>query len=160
MRKGRLGCWGDFLPTGFVGVIEALFLLLLFKLNTMADGGVGSAKPLPSRGGAFAFFARWLWEGWVLCWRMAGLHIILSDFWDALVVLGPGKPGHSCLDAAQSLRTRLQGCSNPWAQPHRQPPCLRTILGPHDPTGIGPVGVQPHFGVRFKFETGGCWETS
>ena len=28
--------------------------LCLFEVNTVADGGVGSTEPLPSRGGAFS----------------------------------------------------------------------------------------------------------
>lgn len=29
MRKGRLDYWGDFLPVGFVGFIEVLFVVVV-----------------------------------------------------------------------------------------------------------------------------------
>lgn len=77
----------------------------------MADRGVGSAEPLPSRGGAFAFFARWLWEGqlcvgeWLVCTLSCWLFEMLWLCWalESQSVHGwlrrsPSGPG--CRDAA------------------------------------------------------------
>lgn len=95
-----------------------------------------------------------------LCWRVVDLPIIPLAFEDAPVMPGPGKLGFSWLATAGSLGASLRGCGIPWAQPHQQPPCVGVVLSPQIPTRMGPVGVQPHFGVRSKHEAGGCWERS